>query len=175
MADNRVRTLCLKYEKSFEGQGPRYFKDVQVLFVWNRDGMICAYCGAEEVKLQVDHILPYRLGGETRVHNAQVLCTKCNSKKGSKNGLSQAHVLYLAKDGPYYKIGYTNRSAKICLESLRRLYPHAEFVAHSPMLNLKTALSLESHMRSTYEAARMWSTLTRAELRTVKEKLNDTA
>ena len=53
--------------------------------VFTRDNFRCLCCGAEKsraVKLQVDHILPDRMGGETSVNNSQTLCKFCNTTKG---------------------------------------------------------------------------------------------
>jgi len=51
--------------------------------VKNRDGRKCLCCGktGNGSRLQVDHILPYHLGGETSVENSQTLCSVCNNEK----------------------------------------------------------------------------------------------
>lgn len=45
----------------------------------------CSIC-AEELYgvFEVDHIIPYSHGGQTVVGNAQILCSKCNQKKGAR-------------------------------------------------------------------------------------------
>jgi hypothetical protein len=44
----------------------------------------CEHCGSKE-KLTVDHIVPKGRGGRSgSVHNFQVLCEPCNTKKGDK-------------------------------------------------------------------------------------------
>ncbi|MBI2266808.1 MAG: HNH endonuclease [Armatimonadetes bacterium] len=53
--------------------------------VFRRDHFRCLCCGAEKgraVKLQVDHILPDRMGGETSFDNSQTLCRFFNTTKG---------------------------------------------------------------------------------------------
>ena len=42
----------------------------------------CAYCGAENVPLEVDHIVPRSHGGSNRVSNLTLACHACNQKKG---------------------------------------------------------------------------------------------
>lgn len=47
---------------------------------WNRT---CAYCGAQNIPLQVEHIIPRANGGSNRVSNLTLACQPCNQKKGS--------------------------------------------------------------------------------------------
>lgn len=46
-------------------------------------GRKCAYCGAEHVPLQVEHIHPKARGGSNRVSNLTLSCQPCNQKKGA--------------------------------------------------------------------------------------------
>ena len=52
---------------------------------WNRK---CAYCGAEDVPLQIEHIRPRNpkagARGSNRVSNLTLACAHCNQKKGNK-------------------------------------------------------------------------------------------
>jgi 5-methylcytosine-specific restriction endonuclease McrA len=45
---------------------------------WHRT---CAYCGAEDVPLQVEHIHPKSKGGTNRISNLTLACKSCNKKK----------------------------------------------------------------------------------------------
>ena len=47
-------------------------------------GRKCAYCSAEETRLEVEHIIPKVRGGNHRVSNLTLACTPCNQKKGSQ-------------------------------------------------------------------------------------------
>ena len=49
-----------------------------------RDGFKCAYCGAKDVRLTIDHITPKALGGKSTFENCVTSCKPCNSKKGHK-------------------------------------------------------------------------------------------
>ena len=49
--------------------------------VKERDGNACLCCGNRK-KLQIDHVFPFSLGGETSIDNSQTLCMKCNGFKG---------------------------------------------------------------------------------------------
>jgi len=48
---------------------------------WNR---ACAYCGAQNVPLQVEHIRPKANGGSNRVSNLTLACQPCNQRKGAQ-------------------------------------------------------------------------------------------
>jgi 5-methylcytosine-specific restriction endonuclease McrA len=49
---------------------------------WNRQ---CAYCGAKNVPLQIEHIQSRARGGSDRVSNLTLACEPCNVKKGSRD------------------------------------------------------------------------------------------
>jgi 5-methylcytosine-specific restriction endonuclease McrA len=49
---------------------------------WDRK---CAYCGIENVPLQVEHIHPKAKGGSDRISNLCLACEKCNIKKGTQS------------------------------------------------------------------------------------------
>lgn len=46
-------------------------------------GRKCAYCNAEDVRLEIDHIVAKSLGGTNRVSNLTICCRDCNSKKSN--------------------------------------------------------------------------------------------
>lgn len=49
---------------------------------WNRQ---CAYCGVKDVQLQIEHIYPRAKGGSNSITNLTLSCSKCNTKKGTKD------------------------------------------------------------------------------------------
>ena len=49
---------------------------------WNRT---CAYCGAKDTKLEIEHIQPRSKGGSNRVSNLCLACIPCNQNKGSQD------------------------------------------------------------------------------------------
>ena len=56
-------------------------------------GRKCVYCGAEHVRLNLDHLQPKARGGSNRVSNLAPACVPCNTRKGA-----QALEDFLAKD-----------------------------------------------------------------------------
>ena len=49
---------------------------------WNRT---CAYCEAQQVPLEVEHIVPKSKGGSNRLSNLCLACHACNTKKGNQS------------------------------------------------------------------------------------------
>ncbi|MBK1694703.1 HNH endonuclease [Chromatium weissei] len=47
-------------------------------------GRKCAYCGASNVPLQIEHIQPKSRGGSNRVSNLTLACAKCNQRKSNR-------------------------------------------------------------------------------------------
>jgi 5-methylcytosine-specific restriction endonuclease McrA len=47
-------------------------------------GRTCAYCGATNVPLQVEHIIPRTRSGSDRVSNLTLACEPCNQRKGAQ-------------------------------------------------------------------------------------------
>ena len=43
----------------------------------------CAYCGKENIPLEIEHIIPKSRGGSNMVSNLAISCHKCNQKKGN--------------------------------------------------------------------------------------------
>nr|WP_074955520.1 RNA-guided endonuclease IscB [Alicyclobacillus macrosporangiidus] len=48
-------------------------------------GRKCVYCGAEDVPLEVEHVVPRSRGGTDRVSNLTVACHECNQAKGNQS------------------------------------------------------------------------------------------
>lgn len=48
---------------------------------WQRT---CVYCGAKEVPLQLEHIVPKSRGGSDRASNLTLACEPCNARKGTQ-------------------------------------------------------------------------------------------
>ena len=44
----------------------------------------CVYCGAKNVPLQVEHVIPKAKGGSNRISNLTLACEVCNRKKGAQ-------------------------------------------------------------------------------------------
>jgi len=48
-------------------------------------GRKCAYCGASNVPLEIEHIQPKSKGGTNRVSNLTIACRNCNKKKSNRS------------------------------------------------------------------------------------------
>src|SRR5207302_4250775 len=51
---------------------------------WDRK---CAYCGANQVSLQIEHIVPLARGGSNRVSNLTLACESCNQAKNTQTAI----------------------------------------------------------------------------------------
>ncbi|NMG10578.1 RNA-guided endonuclease IscB [Brasilonema sp. UFV-L1] len=49
---------------------------------WGRE---CAYCGAKNVPLEIEHVYPKSKGGSDRVSNLTLACHQCNQAKGNQD------------------------------------------------------------------------------------------
>ena len=54
-------------------------------YLLEKFGRKCFYCGAKNVPLEKEHILPKGKGGTNRASNLTVACRPCNIKKGNKH------------------------------------------------------------------------------------------
>lgn len=50
--------------------------------ILERDNYTCQYCGKQNCKLIVDHVIPYTLEGVGYEYNLVAACESCNIKKG---------------------------------------------------------------------------------------------
>jgi len=60
-------------------------------------GRRCAYCGAQNVPLEKEHIVPRSRGGSNRVSNLAVACRACNEKKGNRTAAEFGHPAVQAR------------------------------------------------------------------------------
>jgi len=78
--------------------------------IFVRDSYTCQACGLkgwehrwpsgsrthptaiDGVYLSIDHIVPRFRGGNSRPHNLRTLCTRCNTRKGTKLLAESAHA-----------------------------------------------------------------------------------
>ena len=60
-------------------------------------GRKCAYCGAKDVPLEIEHINPKSRGGSNQVSNLTLACTPCNQTKGAQTAAEFGFPLIQAK------------------------------------------------------------------------------
>jgi 5-methylcytosine-specific restriction endonuclease McrA len=49
-----------------------------------RDDFTCAYCGKEDQRLTIDHIIPKSKGGKSTFENCVASCKPCNNRKNNR-------------------------------------------------------------------------------------------
>lgn len=52
--------------------------------VLDRDGHVCAYCGASDGPIECDHKVPLSRGGSSSSSNLTASCRRCNRSKGAR-------------------------------------------------------------------------------------------
>jgi len=71
------------------GRGARTVSKSMRFQVLRRDNFRCVYCGrspgVDEVRLHIDHVVPWSKGGETVIENLRTSCRECNLGKGAKS------------------------------------------------------------------------------------------
>lgn len=89
LADDDVTRKQGVYEYVLDGDERhlhiRQFPDRDKRSAYERQKGICAMCGEhfEIGQMEADHIIAWSRGGHTEPSNCQVLCRKCNRKKGN--------------------------------------------------------------------------------------------
>lgn len=84
-------------------------------------GRRCAYCGVENVPLQVEHIIPKSRRGSDRVSNLTLACDPCNKAKGTKTAAEFGHAEIMAKASkPLKDAAVVNATRWALFERLRR-------------------------------------------------------
>jgi len=60
-------------------------------YLLERRGRRCAYCGKENVPLEIEHIVPRSRGGSSRVSNLTLSCHECNQAKDAMTAEEFGH------------------------------------------------------------------------------------
>jgi len=68
-------------------------------YLLEKFGRKCVYCGAKDVPLEIEHIIPKSRGGSNRVSNLTLACHPYNQQKGNQTAdeFGHPHVQKLAK------------------------------------------------------------------------------
>ncbi len=86
--------------------------------IFRRDNHTCQYCGARDVPLTIDHIIPKVLGGKDTWNNLVTACIRCNNKKGD-NRLEETSISLKSEPKRPHKIHTLQRFAGAPLEEWR--------------------------------------------------------
>lgn len=105
--------------------------------VKNRDRHVCLACGAsgQGVRLQMDHIVPWALSGETVLENLQTLCSICNKVKdineiNFRSNVTQLMVSKGWEDQILKRILATGRTERVVEDASRSLRRLINFFYH---------------------------------------------
>jgi hypothetical protein len=67
-----------------QNKNPRYISKALRFKLWTRDNGRCTNCGSQ-TNLQVDHIKPVALGGDSNFENLRLLCFNCNQRSAIRS------------------------------------------------------------------------------------------
>jgi len=109
--------------------------------VLHRDNFRCRACGRgaeDEVKLQIDHIVPVDWGGKTELSNLQTLCEECNAgKKAWVAGYSGEHMKQII----------SQPTVESRIETLFDTFPNIDIPSHIIQLVSKGAFDWQRALR----------------------------
>lgn len=60
-------------------------------YLLEKFGRQCVYCGAKDVALEIEHIVPKSRGGSNRASNLTLACRPCNQTKGNQTASEYGH------------------------------------------------------------------------------------
>ena len=81
---NNSFTQQLRQSAKLCSKNPRAVSKALRYQVWKRDQRQCVQCGSQR-NLNLDHIQPLALGGETSLENLRLLCFHCNQRQAIKS------------------------------------------------------------------------------------------
>lgn len=87
--------------------GEHYEPPLHNLPLFQRDGYLCLYCGAQfhYCELSRDHVTPFRLGGQDTWTNVVTACVRCNNYKAGRTpeqaGMSLLAVPFIPTRAEY--------------------------------------------------------------------------
>jgi 5-methylcytosine-specific restriction endonuclease McrA len=80
---NAVAAENDRLREAASAENPRRIPGRVRTLVWRRDQGRCVACGGVS-DLEFDHIIPRSHGGASSVKNVQILCARCNARKGAQ-------------------------------------------------------------------------------------------
>ena len=77
----KMQNPAIAHREYQQGELQGYFMREYLLQKWQRT---CAYCHAQGVPLEIEHIVPKSRGGSNRASNLTLACHPCNQRKGQQ-------------------------------------------------------------------------------------------
>jgi len=86
--------------------------------IFKRDNYTCQYCGARNVPLTIDHVVPRVKGGGDTWNNLVTACHQCNNRKGHKP-LKEVGMVLLRRPKKPHRIHTLQRYARSVVNEWR--------------------------------------------------------
>ena len=96
-----LRSSLRKRSKEYEVEFDISLKEIRVMLL-KAYGKKCKYCSSKmTIKNTVcDHVTPLSLGGKSNLRNLQLICARCNTRKGTLTDRQYGKVLSWLKRQP---------------------------------------------------------------------------
>lgn len=80
--------------------GMNWIRQEKRLAIYLRDGLTCAWCGAQR-ELSLDHVIPAIAGGSNREDNLVTCCSTCNSSRQDRPAEQWAAIVAAYRGQPH--------------------------------------------------------------------------
>lgn len=82
---NPTKVAAVRHSRRSQKSKSESFKYFEIEILRIKQMNKCNYCQIILHKFHIDHVMPLKLGGGNNIENIQLLCPKCNLRKGAKH------------------------------------------------------------------------------------------
>jgi len=82
---NPLKVAAIRHSRRAQKSKSESFTHRQIETMLVNQMNKCVYCCSDLTRYHIDHIVPLKLGGGNNIENIQILCPRCNLRKGAKH------------------------------------------------------------------------------------------
>ena len=83
--NNPLKVAAIRHSRRAQKSKSESFTHRQIETMLVNQMNKCVYCCSDLTRYHIDHIVPLKLGGGNNIENIQILCPRCNLRKGAKH------------------------------------------------------------------------------------------